>query len=232
MKVGILIIGSLFWDTEKGRPDWRKNHLVFKKKIKVSVPIRYGRLSNNGRTYTMVFSKGVQEKSNLGIAYLIPLKEIIHNTDELFNEAQALSKAEGNDTNLIIGHTNWAVISILFNPKSSIDKYEIETKWEENINKNDLTDFLQKHIKIEPPLINKKGVLDISWLQAIEEEQQNEVDLFDIILTTCTLPTGYLNPKQHAKIANTDLRKYFKNNQKYGILTFEDDEIRTELNKV
>ena len=59
LNVGVLIIGSLFWDSEQNRPAWRDARLDMATAQTVTAPIRYGRRSgrNRGYTYTMVFSR-------------------------------------------------------------------------------------------------------------------------------------------------------------------------------
>jgi hypothetical protein len=59
LNTGILIIGSLLWDSEDNRPAWRDARLDIASAEAVTAPIRYGRLSGKkrGRTYTPSFSR-------------------------------------------------------------------------------------------------------------------------------------------------------------------------------
>src|SRR3546814_14186903 len=74
MKCGILIIGSLYWDKENGRDDWRKRRLDTNASIPVRVPIYYGRKSaSRGNTYTMTFRRNDPS----GMAALVPCQREI-----------------------------------------------------------------------------------------------------------------------------------------------------------
>src|SRR5205823_8142389 len=58
LRVGILVIGSLLWDIDSERVDWRHKRLDVNRSRKVLAPIRYGRLSQSrSDTFTMVISK-------------------------------------------------------------------------------------------------------------------------------------------------------------------------------
>lgn len=62
MRIGILIIGSLYWEMTEYRGNWRENRLDVAGECHVRVPIRYGRRSRNrGWSFTMVVSPGLSE---------------------------------------------------------------------------------------------------------------------------------------------------------------------------
>ena len=65
IRIGVLIIGSLYWDEKEHRETWRRDRLVdLGDATRVHVPIRYGRLSRKrGCTYTMVFSRQLDDRS-------------------------------------------------------------------------------------------------------------------------------------------------------------------------
>ena len=91
MKCGILIIGSLYWEDENGRSDWRKERLNRCGSIQVRAPIYYGRKSDKrSGTYTMTF----RSNDPSGVALLVPCKDGIETIDDLKGEAAALWKAE------------------------------------------------------------------------------------------------------------------------------------------
>lgn len=62
LTAGVLIIGSLLWDSEKERPAWRAARLDVAGAQTVTAPIRYGRLSES--RYTMVFPACVRRAIN------------------------------------------------------------------------------------------------------------------------------------------------------------------------
>jgi hypothetical protein len=49
LTAGVLIIGSLLWDSDKERPAWRAARLNVAAAQTVTAPIRYGRLSKSRR---------------------------------------------------------------------------------------------------------------------------------------------------------------------------------------
>jgi hypothetical protein len=55
----VRIIGSLLWDSKRGRPAWREVRLDLDSAQSVTAPIRYGHVPGKGRgyTYTVVFSR-------------------------------------------------------------------------------------------------------------------------------------------------------------------------------
>lgn len=65
--LGVLMIGSLYWDCSSIRKKWRRTRLDMDREQHVCVPIRYGRCSQSrGMSYTMVFSAGLS-KSKCGL---------------------------------------------------------------------------------------------------------------------------------------------------------------------
>jgi hypothetical protein len=93
LSMGILIIGSLYWDDEGGRDLWRRWRLNSKRKWAVKAPIRYGRQSETrGNTYTMVFSR--LKPKEFGQAIVLECQRRIHTEDDLMAEAKWLWAAE------------------------------------------------------------------------------------------------------------------------------------------
>src|SRR3546814_21097578 len=85
MKCGILIIGSLYWDKENGRDDWRKRRLDTNASIPVRVPIYYGRKSaSRGNTYTMTFRRNDPS----GMAALVPCQREIETIEDLTDRSE------------------------------------------------------------------------------------------------------------------------------------------------
>lgn len=74
MRIGVLMIGSLFWSKRPHRVRWRRERLDVTEKKYVNVPIRYGRRSSSwGCSFTMVFSKELGE-DQLGRGILVPCR--------------------------------------------------------------------------------------------------------------------------------------------------------------
>src|SRR6266513_1828279 len=80
LNAGILIIGSLLWDSENGRPAWRDARLDMPSAQAVTAPIRYGKKARTrGNSFTMVFSR----LSPPGAAKLVPCSHTISTPQDL-----------------------------------------------------------------------------------------------------------------------------------------------------
>lgn len=229
LKGGVLIIGSLLWDPNQNdkigyREKWRKMRLSMNEKIHVKAPIRYERRSGEMKNLTMVFSKECSSKNKLGTAYLVPLKNgAIRSFKGIENQARFLSEAEGSKNNFLTkGNNNeWCTIGILFNPKmNKKTKDEILSKWRLLLVK----DGGLKNINIYNSVLSENGEIKINWLEPVNNNERKLVDKFDFVLATCTRPTEtpFPNTKTICKDAASDARKYFYNNIKNGITTYQD----------
>ena len=238
INAGVLIIGSLFWDINQGdninlRKNWRRDRLIMNERIHVKAPIRYGRISGNGsnQQYTMIFSKSCDNKNTYGTAYVIPFKRRpIKSIKGLENQARFLSEAEGaNDKKLCKGEREWCTIGLLFNRKlESGIKNKILNKWKGLLSKDGcLQDTHNYKIGDEKSILSNDGEILINWPKAIDDNKQKKIDEFDIIIATCTKPnlTGYPSIDDLKMAANNDKRKYFYQNIKHGITTFQDRSI-------
>jgi len=106
LTAGVLIIGSLLWDSEKGRPAWRDARLDVASAQAVTAPIRYGRKARTrGNSFTMVFSR----QCPAGLAKLVPCSHTISTPQDLITEAEYLWKAEKPDAELHRIASRWAV---------------------------------------------------------------------------------------------------------------------------
>lgn len=227
LTTGILIIGSLLWDTEKGRPAWRDSRLDMASGQTVMAPIRYGRLSGKGRgcTYTMVFSR----LAAAGQAIVVKCRHMVSTADELIAEAQALWKAEQPkaDTGRIA--TKWGCVAVLCNPGRRIPE-EVLKGWAGRV--ADEPEYGNvPQVQAEGSLVSKEGLLQIPWPRLVEG---GEAVQLDILLATANAPKlggtplCYPNVESiaHAWNAAGDHVKYFWRNTDCGIRTFQDDKIR------
>lgn len=239
-KSGVLIMGSLFWDIGNKdfpnyRKKWRQNRLNMRNAIHVKLPIRYGRKSSNGN-YTMVVSKELESKGKLGSGYLVPFKNKTLTLKGLINQAKYLSEAEGKNKNKSFdenskfvkgGKDKWAIISVLINPNiDRIKKENVLEKWHSIVNKQNIkTQYLEFKIGAELSHLSQKGELLIDWIKSIDETYQDKVNQFDLLLMTATIPNipNYPEIKELRKNISDDDRKYFFNNLRNGIFTFQDE---------
>lgn len=123
LKVGILIIGSLYWDGRGNRDSWRRTRLNMTAESAVNVPIRYGRLSQSG-TYTMVFAPACPP----GQAKVVPCARNVSCLKDLSTEAKWLWAAEVRavpESEAGLGDSvakSWGCVGLLPNPDSKISK--------------------------------------------------------------------------------------------------------------
>lgn len=234
MKVGIIIIGSLLWDENRGkdleyRKNWRHENLDLKNKIHCKLPVRYGRKSGKGKHYTMVYTKDINYL-NYGLGYLIPIQTEIKDIDEIISHAKKLSLAEGKETKstskcpVVKGaKEQWAVISFIFNSKLPEDtKMKFRHEWNEKTNIKFLK--IDKFNEFKESIINTDGEITSFWPESIKISEQEKVNEFDLILTTCTKinVSKYPSNGDLLKDINKDDREYFFKNLQNGIITFQD----------
>ncbi len=245
LKGGALLIGSLFWDrdllkNDKLRMTWRDDRLLMNDAIKVRIPIRYGRLSgaSKSKIFTMVFSTSLSS-TDLGEGYLVPFKNNpIRSVFDVNIEMSHLARAEGMNKGFIATTKNnelWAVMGILFNENkvASLDKDRIIGWWKKHLKLDfDFNKFQRNEFKHggEEPSIKDDCQLNLSW--PVESNDNDELNEFDFLLAAITLPTGtnYPSIEEIAETVRGDLkRKYFINNVKNGITTFQDAEVLNQL---
>lgn len=223
MKIGVLIIGSLYWDEKRHRRKWRRERLHTTNKQYVQVPIRYGRLSSKRNSYTMVFSTALCDKQ-LGQAIVVPCKG-----EALIEEAECLWTAERTDGKnrhkLISAKDGWGCIALLKNPDRSMPN-ELHDSWtkrvfEESKYRNKIISTYDKEV-----VIDKCGFLKIKWPKTVDGSDLN----YDALLTAVTCPTlenGIYPLAQDVAKKNRcgEGRNYFCNNRKHKIKTFQDADI-------
>ena len=179
LKTGILIIGSLFWDTAPARQLWRQQRLSMTDARLVWLPIRYGRLSTSrSNTHTMVFSTLRYRRKQLGNGWIIPCMRDVKSFADLQDEVTALANAEG------LSSWTWGAVALLRNPSSDIP-VEIMREWRQyfTLKTRDCRVFA-RHLKSEWPALGKTGVLRIHWPKPVQ--QHFEVDL---LLSAATEPS-------------------------------------------
>jgi hypothetical protein len=231
LNTGILIIGSLLWDAERGRPAWREARLDMASVETVTAPIRYGRLSGKGRgyTYTMVFSRS----AGTGHAAVVHCARDVSTAADLIGEAQALWKAEqpGAATGRIADY--WGCVALLCNPDRRIPE-DIHKAWADRVGKEpDYGKVTQT--QTEGRLIDENGLLLIDWPTLVDRGEPVKLDL--LLVTANDPEISATNPSYPTvdKIAGawneaaSKYAEYFWKNTDNGITTFQDDEIRAQL---
>ncbi|TZF81176.1 hypothetical protein FW774_19185 [Pedobacter sp. BS3] len=237
IKVGAITIGSLLWDPTEIRKKWQ-SELALDKKLKVPLPIRYGRLSEESRngTFSMVFSNSINKEESLGLGYVLPYKQNITSTEEFVRQMRLLSQAEGISKDRIC--KSWGTVCISINPFiNKTAKDEIAMIWNNLVKatKDNLTGNQRQ------PDVEKFGEID--ELKSIDNNWQLTVDLnylfknqlreFDCLVATSNAiklnsndDNIYPSIKQIAKaIRDKNYYDYFLKNRMNSIRTFQDKKI-------
>jgi hypothetical protein len=231
LNAGVLIIGSLFWDSERGRPACREARLSMASAHSVTAPIRYGRLSGKmrGHTYTMVFSR----LAGMGHAKAVRCSRPIVTPADLLAEAEALWKAEQPSAPPGRIADNWGCVALLCNPDRKVPE-DLLKAWTNRIGLE--ADYGRvTQTKEEGRLIDESGRLLIAWPTCVDT---GEPVPSDVLLVTANDPEinparpNYPNVATIAEAWNAAERKYaeyFWRNTESGICTFQDAEIRALL---
>ena len=234
-KIGVLIIGSLFWEKKCYRCEWRRDHLRMSEKQFVKVPIRYGRCSISwGNSYTMVFYAGRSDEK-LGQAIVVPCAQDVITGQDLVKEAVCLWNVEARDSknqNNCITSKKWGCVTLLKNPNRTICD-DLHDSWTKRVCEE--SKYRKKIISAygEEVVVNRRGFLKIPWPKTVDGSDLN----FDALLATVTCPKPdkgrYPSAQAVAATANRSDkgREYFCKNRKHGIETFQDDEIKGHLAK-
>lgn len=235
MRIGILTIGSLYWDRSPARCRWRQARLACSEEWRVKVPIRYGRRSpSRGNTFTMVFSKSCAEEAKLGTGVVVPARAECCVPEHLLEEAEHLWAAERNAEKKSDICACWGKVCILKNPEAKPAEPILQA-WQTHI-----TAIGDRYTAL-PAAKDEDAVLDAATGLAlfdwpIDATTNQPLVGFDLLLMTATKPT--LNAGQYPtakEIADAwrddpnDNVQYFHNNRHFGIKTFEDDQIRAVL---
>lgn len=223
--LGVLIIGSLYWDPE--RAAWRRTRLEVDNSHRVRVPIRYGRFSDRRQCYTMVFSPDLDE-GRFGYAIAIQCK-----ARDILQEAKCLWAAESNTGGECGVSAAWGGVGFLPNPNSTRLPFDELRRWRDFVRECGERRSNYGALAAADAGIDEEGALKIRWPML-----DAGPDLaFDALLATATKPTtrdsGRPSPLDIAAAWKTTKGKreirYFLKNRKHGIWTSQDDEIAKHL---
>jgi len=222
LRTGILIIGSLLWDSRNGREQWRRSRLRMDDRRPVPAPIRYGRFSDQRKTYTMVFSRLCYRQRGLGTAQLVPCVSSVSSAAELITEAEYLAQAEG------LSEWTWGGIGVAVNPQASVAK-DILGGWAGYFAKRSKgCQVFKAHARTETAVLSARGILRLDW-PAVSSGGALEIDL---LLATATAPHIekklrdkwlYARPVEIAEAyAKLSTPEYFVENVRSDIRTNQD----------
>ena len=229
--LGVLIIGSLYWDNSI-REKWRRERLDLERQLCVRAPVRYGRQSKRrGFSYTMVLSASLRE-ADFGIAIVVPFK-----SRNLFEEAKSLWEAEGGSSGNV--SASWGCVGLLINPDTGLPPERRErwsARWSKFVDGRPGYGRLA-HAGGEPGAVDSAGFLAIRWPRLVDDSPL----MLDALVATATDPTlvqgtRYPSASEVAKAWDTpkgrESIRYFRDNRKNGIETFQDECIEEHLRRL
>ena len=228
LKGGVIIIGSLLWDENKIREEWRSKYLDSDKICDVEVPIRYGRLSSSrDSVYTMIFSSELIDSNEFGLGKFAPFKKNPVTFDELILNCEELIKSEHKKEklNFTSFNWNWGSLAIMFNPRLLNENTETVNyfidEWKKKINeKFKPSDYILVN---EKQILDEKAMLNFNWPKSIDD--------FDFFITTCNKLTSkqYPSANEISEKFNENGSNYFCKNILNNITTFQDLKIKNNL---
>jgi hypothetical protein len=231
LRGGVLIIGSLLWDDNSVRTQWRAQRLNGKNVKAVPVPIRYGRFSKQNRVaYTMVFSRLCYRHKELGQGVIVPFARSIATFDDLRQEAEFLAAAEGMN-----GNWEWGAVGLLTNAPSKFPA-DFLGQWTAYFREKSAGyQAFVGHTRSEAPTISPDGFLKLNWPLSRKDSMK-----YDFLLATPTKARiqndynlkRYPRPKEIAALVPTDGTRYYINNVLKGIRTSEDAAIWKAVTKL
>ena len=208
MKIGILIIGSLWWRGGR-RAIWRDARLTVAGAAPVRAPIHYGRLSTN-KPYTMTFAP----PGTASVALVVPCR-LDGDHHALGAEADELWGAEDNRPT-VRGKiaANWGSVGARFRPDATEANVAAWTAY-----------FKQCGGK-PVEAVDQDGLLKIPWPQRVDGLPPE----CDVLLATTNKETPAVTPEQIAEkwITHRD-GEYFFENVRAGIRTPDDERIWRRL---
>ena len=235
MRIGILIVGSLYWDGSATRCQWRRDRLSCSGQRTVRAPIRYGRKSTSrGNTFTMVFAQSCSSPDKLGTGLVLPARAECCEPEQLVAEAEYLWGAERNSRIRSGVAADWGRVCLV-HPRDRPLPEEFRTAWAGAVR---AAGAQYRHVPMasgEQPLIGPvSGIAQFEW--PTDAETDEPLSDFDVLLLTATEPTltnsEYASAREVADAWRADATghvSYFYNNRQHGIRTFEDDEIERRL---
>jgi hypothetical protein len=211
--VGVLIIGSLYWDTEDGRPEWRSTRLTMES-VRAKAPICYGRYSQGRKAYTMVFAPGLPTES-YGTARAVQCRGPISAVDGLILEARQLWVAENKGNvpgdNEPQMSADWGCVALIVSPSflghpDLTDAEKADRQWTLSFWSEAFCQDWERRKKgkngsregasssavyagacAAPVAVDDSGLLQIDWPKSVDGDEP--LDGFDLLLATATTPT-------------------------------------------
>ena len=232
-RVGVLIIGSLYWDLACHRKTWRRDRLDQFRGRYVRAPIRYGRRSQSrGNSYTMVFSTSLSA-DDYGRAIVVPCRRLLRNSADLVDEAVHLWTAETpngkNPMYRLSSKNGWGCVGLLPNPHRPLPA-GLRASWTQRVSNEPCYGSLDA-ADDEDAAVDESGFLTIPW----PESEDGSVLEVDVLLATATNPTivegHYPTVEEIADAWNKSAGSvdYFYENRNHGIRTSQDAAIEASL---
>lgn len=188
MRIGILIVGSLYWDGSTIRCQWRRDRLGCSGRRTVRVPIRYGRRSTSrGNTFTMVFARSCSSSDRLGTGLVLSARAECCEPAQLVEEAEYLWAAERNSLGRAGIAATWGRVCLLHPPDRPLPE-EFRHAWSEAVHAAGSDYRNVPTAAAEQQLVDPvSGVAQLLW--PTDDETHESLSGFDLLLLTATEPT-------------------------------------------
>ena len=225
LRIGILVIGSLYWSTHKTRQKWRNDRLRLKDAVSVHAPIRYGRFSKTRTSYTMVLDFAVPT----GKAKVVPCRNHVTTCKDLIKEAERLWEAETPNTysqNNPTISADWGCVVLLHHPDRRIPQKFFDC-WAARVSSKSEPAYAR-----DVPNVGKTtGLFQPPWWPMASDGLPID---FDLLLVTANVPKYQPRTVNASPTAigiadawrdHPSERHYFDHNIDCDIRTFQDDAI-------
>ena len=209
MRVGVMIIGALLWDTHPTRISWRGSRLSLDRSQHVRASIGYRRRSQSWQNaFTMTFSSDGAP----GQAVLVPCRAEAVDVIGLLQEARELWCAERRSATAGPLGSTWGCVGAAFRTEVTSDPMLMS--WVER--------FRQEVATPVPP-VGDGGLLAIPWPLRIDDREPADCDVILATATEQTPSTPSPEVVADAWLEQTGgAEKYFFENVRHGIRTAED----------
>lgn len=226
---GVLVIGSLSWDNDAIRQQWRKSSLALSNGILAPAPIRYGRYSKERGVFTMVFSTDCKNEK-MGQGVFLPFINNPVNANQLHTHSLELIRSErkGKELDKNRYSWSWGALGLCINPQNLVKGSPKEKQakilldiWSRNFGLS-FTHY-DYCANGEESIMQKGGLLNIEWSEQLEG--------FDFLIATATKPNKEYPSSEEiaAKMIERMDESYFRNNVANKISTYQDEDIMAEL---
>ena len=218
MRVAVMIIGSLLWDTDPIRITWRESRLLLDRRQHVQAFIAYRKRSPKSwqNAFTMTFSDIAS-----GQAVLVPCRSEAVDVAGLLQEGRELWAAERRGAKKGLIASTWGCVGAAF--RTEVASGPMAKSWGE---------YFNQEVTTPVPPVDGQGKLRIPWPTRTDDGALVDCDVILATATDQTLPTPSPEIVADAWLQQpANAERYFFENVGHGIRTAEDLAIWRRIEK-